>query len=206
MKQILSSVLAVSLMFIACSNVSAQQAPFKIGVFDLDIMVRAMPQYGKIDTLVAEYEKDSLGAEYEIYQSEYQRLDSTWKKDSADGTKSKAIMDYTANQRQQMAVNIVYWNQIAQQKSDNKRGELAQPLYELIANAYKKVIETRKYTLILKPGSYELGSTVDNLFIPVARELKLTDLPQQLVMLGPDPDAKQQQQKPPVTPPANKKP
>ena len=88
-----------------------------------------------------------------------------------------------------MAINIVYWQQIAQNKSDNKRGQLAQPLYEVVANAYKKVLDTRKYTLILKPNSYELGSQIDNLFITVAKELKLTSLPQQYLTLGNDPDA-----------------
>jgi len=88
-----------------------------------------------------------------------------------------------------MLTNIVYWQQIAQSKFDNKRGQLARPLYEQVANAYKKVIETKKYTLILKPQAFEAGSAVDNLFISVARELKITSLPQELLQFGGDPDA-----------------
>jgi hypothetical protein len=88
-----------------------------------------------------------------------------------------------------MQMNLVYWQQIAQQKEENKRGQLAQPLYEQVAAAYKKVLDTRKYTLILKPQTYELGFPIDNLFISVAKELKLDSLPQQLLYLGDDPDA-----------------
>lgn len=190
MKKLFLTVLAAAAILFAGETVQAQQ--FKVAVFDIDIMVQAMPGYRSVDSLLQIYERDSLGAEYEIYQSEYQRLDSTYKTDSAlvaAGTKSKALLDYTAGERQKMAMNLVYWQQIAQNKSENKRGQLAQPLYEVVANAYKKVLDSKKYTLILKPQTYELGFPIDNLFISVAKELKLTELPQQLLYLGDDPDA-----------------
>lgn len=191
MKKFLVSVSVSAFMMLLCTQLQAQTA-MKVGVFDLELMVQAMPDYARVDSLMQVYDRDSLGAEYEIYNNEYKRLDSTFKVDSpryAAGQISKAVFDYTANERQKMAINIVYWQQIAQNKSDNKRGQLAQPLYEVVANAYKKVLDTRKYTLILKPNSYELGSQIDNLFITVAKELKLTSLPQQYLTLGNDPDA-----------------
>ena len=190
MKKVLFSVLAATALMFGGDTVQAQQ--FKVGVFDIDVMVQAMPGYRSVDSMLQIYERDSLGAEYEIYQSEYQRLDSTFKSDSvlvAAGSKSKALLDYTAGERQKMAMNLVYWQQIAQNKSENKRGQLAQSLYEQVANAYKKVLDGKKYTLILKPQTYELGFPIDNIFISVAKELKLTELPQQLIYLGDDPDA-----------------
>src|SRR6266536_977962 len=174
----------------AGKNVHAQQ--MKIGVFDIDIMVQVMPEYRNVDSLLQIYQNDSLNAEYEVYTNEYKRLDSTYKADSvlvAQGKKSKALLDYTEGERKKMTTDIVYWQQIAQNKFENKRGQLAQPLYRQIADAYKKVIDTKKYTLILKPQSYEIGSNVDNLFISVAKELKLTSLPQELLQFGGDPDA-----------------
>ena len=108
----------------------AQAQQGKIGVFDLDIMVQAMPGYANVDSLLQIYQRDSLTAEYDVYTSEYQRLDSTYKSDSAlvaQGKKSKAILDYTTNERQKMAMNIAYWQQIAQNKYESKRGQLAQP-------------------------------------------------------------------------------
>jgi hypothetical protein len=105
-------------------------------------------------------------------------LDSTFKADSAAG-KGATILDYTTNQRKQIGINLVYWQRIAQQKSDNKRGILARPLYAVVANAYQKVLDARKYTLILKPNTYELGSQVENVFLFVAKELKV-QLPAEL--------------------------
>ncbi len=196
MKKVVSSALVLAGIFLSAVAVQAQTTPMKIGVFDLDIMVQNMPGYRNVDSLVKQYEVDSLGAEYEIYQSEYHRLDSTYKADSAAG-KAKSLLDYTFNQKQQMAFNLVYWQQIAQNKSDNKRGMLAQPLYERVVGAYKKVLDTKKYTLILKPNSYEMGSQLDNIFLLVAKELNVT-LPPEL-----GGGQEQQQAAPPAKPKTN---
>ena len=177
----------------------AQQV--KVGVFDINLMVQALPAYRQVDSLVQLYEKDSLAPEYEIYQSEYVRLDSTYKNDSvmvAAGKKSKKVLDYTAEQRQKMGLNIVYWQQFAQNKSNNKRSQLAGPLYEEVAIAYKKVLDKKKYTIVLKPQTYEFGFRIENIFVSVARELKLQALPEEILVLGVDPDAQ------PAMPPASK--
>ena len=204
MKKILSFVfiLAVSLLL----SVNARSQTFKVGVFDIGIMVQAMPGYQVVDSLMEIYDRDSLGSLREYYESEYQRLDSTYKTDSAQvvaGKKSKAIVDMVYADRQKAMINIVYWQQIAQNKSNEKRNVLSQDLYNLVVNAYKKVLARKKYTLVLKPQTYEGGFKIDNVFIAVARELKLTELPQNLLYLGDDPDPVKQPttQKPPVTKP-----
>ncbi|CAN5236464.1 hypothetical protein BH11BAC6_BH11BAC6_02200 [soil metagenome] len=186
MKKVFFSMLIISAVMLAGGDVKAQQ--FKVAVFDIDYMVQAMPGYAAVDSLLQIYQTDSLNTEYGIYQSEYQRLDSTWKADSA-AAKPKAVLDYTAGKRQEMGLNIAYWQQIAQRKIENKRGQLAQPLYVQVANAYKKVMDAKKYTMVLKPQTYEMGFPIDNLFISVAKELKLASLPQELLYLGDDPDA-----------------
>ena len=177
MKKVLFIITCVTIFF-STEKTHAQQPTLKIGVFDIDMMIQAMPGYKIVDSLLQTYNTDSLGAEYEIYQNEFHRLDSTFKADSA-ARKSATVLDYTNNQRRQVGMNIVYWQQIAQQKSDNKRAMLAQPLYIAVANAYKKVLAARKYTLILKPNTYELGSQVENVFPFVAKELNVL-LPAQL--------------------------
>ncbi|RXK80867.1 OmpH family outer membrane protein [Filimonas effusa] len=180
MKKVLFSLLAVTGMLLASSdNAKAQaQQGIKIGVFDIEIMMQVMPEYRRVDSLVRQYEQDTLGAEYRDYQSEYQRLDSIYKKDSAAG-KSKSVLDMQRQQMQSVAMNLVYWQQIAQNKSDQKRAVLAQPLYEKVVAAYKKVLDTKKYTLILKPNTFEAGTTVDNIFELVAKEMKIP-LPREL--------------------------
>jgi hypothetical protein len=184
---------------LTAGNIKAQS--LKIGVFDMDVMVQAMPGYHIVDSLVQIYETDSLAIEYQYYQMEYQRLDSVYKADSvlvAAGKKPKALLDFTTEQRRKTALNILYWQQIGQNKSSNKRSQLAQPLYETVVGAYKKVLARKKYTLILKPQTYEAGFPIDNIFISVAKELKLTGLPQELLYLGDDPDAVKQPAKPPA--------
>ena len=199
MKKRLFIVLTALFFLSAKGQVSAQ---FKVAVFDMDLMVQAMQGYKSVDSLVRAYEVDSLGAEYEYYQLEYHRLDSTYKADSilvVQGKKLKSLLDLVAADRQKMTINIVYWQQIAQNKSENKRRQLSQPLYAVVANAYQKVLAKKKYSLILKPNTYELGFPIENLFISVAKELKLSELPQELLYAGDDPDAVKQ---PPVKKPA----
>ncbi len=186
-------------------NIKAQS--LKVGVFDIDLMVQAVPGYHLVDSLVRIYETDSLSVELQYYQMEFQRLDSTYKADSvlvANGKKLKALLDFTIEERRKIGLNIVYWQQLSQNKSNNKRNQLAQPLYTEVANAYKKILDRKKYTLVLKPQTYEAGFAIDNIFIAVARELKLSGLPQELLYLGNDPDPVKQPAA--VKPPAGNKP
>lgn len=190
------------------ANTSQAQA-LKIGVFDIDMMVQAMPAYRAVDSLMQIYDNDSLGALRQYNEGEYQRLDSTYKSDSAmvaQGKKSKAILDMVTQDRQKAAINIVYWQQIAQNKSDAKRSELSQTLYKQVVDAYKKVLARKKYSLIMKPQTYEAGFQIDNIFIAVARELKLTQLPQNLLYLGDDPDPVKQPGTQPIKQSATQKP
>jgi hypothetical protein len=93
-----------------------------------------------------------------------------------------------------VATTIIYWQQIAQQKAEGKRQELAGPIYERIIPAYQKVIRENNYLVVLKPGAIEfLGSNkVENVFEKVAKELRIT-LPPELR------SASEQQQAPPAT-------
>jgi Skp family chaperone for outer membrane proteins len=206
MKKVFSFAFIFTVSLLLSLNVRSQT--LKVGVFDIGIMVQAMPGYVVVDSLMVIYDRDSLGSLREYYESEYQRLDSTYKTDSAQvaaGKKSKAILDMVSADRQKAMINIVYWQQIAQNKSNEKRSVLSQGIYNLVVNAYKKVLARKKYTLVLKPQTYEGGFKIDNIFIAVARELKLTELPQNLLYLGDDPDPVKQPttQKPPVTKPKN---
>jgi len=186
------AILIVSIFLFTVETVNAQQQ-LKIGIFDIDLMVRVLPEYASVDSLVQLYDQDSLGVQYDNFVSQYKKLDSTYKADSAgaaEGKISKASWDSTSKQRQQVVSYLLNWQQIAQYNEQAKRQRLAQPLYQKVTDAYKKVLDTKKYNLILRPQYIELGtSVVDNLFVAVARELKLTSLPPELLQLGNDPDA-----------------
>lgn len=180
MKKFFLAAFCFTALFFGSESSNAQTgSAFKIGIFDIDLMVRAMPEYRRVDSLTQLYETDTLGTEYQIYQNEYRRLDSTLRADSAKST-AKTIMDYNNQQKQQMTMNLVYWQQIAQNKSDQYRGNLAAPLYQRVITAYKKVLAAKKYNLILKPDSYEVGTPAENMFPLVAKEMGVT-LPQGLM-------------------------
>ena len=198
MKKSFFFVLGLSVLLLLSGSGKAQTA-FKVGVFDLDIMVQAMPSYRVVDSLMEIFNRDTLGSLREYNEAEYTRLDSTYKADSAlvaQGKKNKALLDLVVNDRQKAMVNILYWQQIAQSRSDEKRANLSQNLYQQVSDAYKKVLTRKRYTLVLKPNTYEVGFAIDNIFIDVARELKHTELPQQLLYQGNDPDPKPATTKP----------
>jgi len=173
MKKVFLAAVCVTALCFGFKTTNAQAPTFKVGVFDIDLMVQALPEYRNVDSLTRQYEVDTLGSEYQIYLSEYQRLDSTWKADSA-AKKPQTVLDYTRNQEMQMAYQLQYWQQIAQNKSNQYRGQLAGPLYQKVAAAYKKVLAVKKYNLILKPDSYEVGFPIENMFPLVAKELNVT--------------------------------
>lgn len=187
--------LAFAGSFVAANNANAQAV--KIGVFDIDIAVSNMPGYRTVDSLLAIYQQDSLRSEYDFAVKEYNRLDSNYKADSA-AKKSATVLNYQKDQRSQVATTIVYWQQISQQKTEQKRQELAGPLYEKVIGAYNKVLQANNYLVVLKPGAYEYGSKLENVFEKVFKELKLP-VPEQLRSGNP---AQEQQAQPSAAPPA----
>ncbi|MCW3113580.1 MAG: hypothetical protein JWR18_1976 [Segetibacter sp.] len=175
--------LAFAGMFFSASNAGAQAAGAKVGVFDIDVAVSNMPGYRTVDSLLGIYQQDSLRGEYDFAVREYNRLDSAYKADSL-AKKSTTVLNYQKDQRSQVATTIIYWQQISQRKLEDKRQELAAPLFEKVLGAYSKVLQTNNYLVVLKPGAYEMGSKVENVFEKVFKELKLP-VPEGLRSQGP---------------------
>ena len=59
-------------------------------------------------------------------------------------------------------------------------------MYEKVLGGYSKVLQANNYLVVLKPGAYEMGSKVENVFEKVAKELNIP-LPDQLKSQGPPP-------------------
>ena len=201
MKKVLFVMLAFAGTFLA-NDTSAQG---KVGVFDLNVMVQAMPEYRRVDSLLQMYEQDSLRADYEFAVREYNRLDSTYKSDSA-AKKPGSVLNYIKDQRTQFASTIVYWQQISQQKGDAKRQQLSAPIFDRIIPAYQKVLRENNYLVVLKPEAIEFfgSNKIDNVFERVAKELKIT-LPQELRSSQPTEQTGAAQQQPAARPPATNK-
>jgi len=197
MKKVFFSLLTMAAI---CFAANTAQAQVKVGIFDLDAMVSAMPAYRVVDSLLTIYQRDSIGGEYAYYVSEYQRLDSTLKFIDTPGVKTGKItatkMELDNKQKQQLLSTLLNWRDIAQQKINYKKAILSQNLYNQVGASYEKILKAKGYNIVFKPGVVEYGPRYDNLFISVAKDLKLTELPQELLIQGVDPDAPAQGQQP----------
>jgi Skp family chaperone for outer membrane proteins len=156
-------------------------AQVKIGVFDSDIMVQVMPGYpSSVDSVLQAYTNDSLAPEYNFYQQEYIRIDSSYRADSL-AKKPRTVLDLKLRQKNELAISLMNWERMAQYRIQQKRQYLARPFYEKVLIAYKKVVAERKYDLVLKPNTYEPGTTLENVFVHVAKELNVK-LPAELAV------------------------
>jgi len=169
MKKLLTiAAFTVALLFAGNDNAAAQN---KFGYFDLDRVVSLMPGVSKIDTLMAVFEKDSLGGEYDFNLNELKRLDSTFKKDSA------SMPPRVREQQQQQMANLFYtvqnWQQYTQQVMQQKQQQLMQPFLTKAIAAFQTVVAEQKYTYVFKMDGLWIAPPADNLIIPVAKKMGL---------------------------------
>ena len=169
------------------------QSPYskqnKIAVFDIDLMVQALPEYKIVDGLVLIYSPaESNAKEYvEIFQKERQRIDSiSLQANKHSGTERLKFLDSINNMKNQIDQSIVYYRIKAKQEDSIIHRRLAGPLYEKVKAIADKIISQNKYDIILKPDALKQGDNFDNMFILVAKELKLTSLPLELLYIGND--------------------
>ena len=161
---------AVSLLF--TKNTTAQQV--KIGYFDEQQTLSLFPGIGKIDTLIASFQNDSLRVEYEYRIADFQRADSIFKKDSASlPVKARELAMRDLNQKKYQLIN---WQQYAQQMGESKLEQLLAPYKQRMYEALKLIVAEQKYTLVLNASSlsvYVQPPLLDNLSIRVAQKLRL---------------------------------
>ena len=176
MKKVFLGLIAiVALTFMA---IGAQaQTGFKMGIFDAEGMIQFLPEYKNVDSLLQIYQRDSIGGQYDIMQSEFHRLDSTYKADSA-AKKPATRLQFLAEQKGQIVNSLINWNQIAQRASQQKYVQLAQPLYMKIVKALQQVAAAQHVSVVVKPDAIEPSVTpnanyVVDLSLPVAKVLGL---------------------------------
>lgn len=178
MKKYFISVYAIGCFtFLISQNISAQQ--LKIGVFDIDGIVRVLPEYKTIDSLMHIFEEDSLQLQY------YTFLDSLLQK-GCDGLmgmseSERKKIDSLNTARNSTFIALAYRLQVASKQDSIKRRTFAEPLYTKVTTAFLKIVEEGKYNYILKPSAITYTPGIDSLFILVAKELQLTYLPASLL-------------------------
>ena len=149
MKKVLVVAVAVfGLVVTGTQKAAAQTTPNKFGYFDLEYVLSVMPGIEKVDTLMQNFERDSLNPEYQFELAELNRMDSTLKADSA---KMPARL---YQQRQQEQIQRYYklqnWQQYSQQIMQSKQQELMAPYLNKVLEAFQAVIAEGKYTYVFK--------------------------------------------------------
>lgn len=172
MKKFLFVCVAFAISLLSTKTTSAQSV--KIGYFDEQSILVAMPGISKVDSLLSIYQRDSIGVEYQYRYSEYLKKDSAYKKDSA--TMPAKAREIAENELNQAKGTLMNWQQIAQQMYQNKTEQLVAPFRQQIYEALNQIVTDLKYTYVLNQSALNEGITpplLDNLTIRVAMKLKL---------------------------------
>ncbi len=158
--------------FLSMNSASAQTT--KIGYFEEQSALSLFPGITKIDTLMNSYRVDSLQVEYNYTIADYQRKDSTFKKDSA--TMPAKARELAVRDLMQVRYKLVNWQQYQEELERYKYEQLVNPYRLKLAEALAAVVAEQKYTLVLKAETlspYVQPPLLDNLTIRVAQKLKL---------------------------------
>src|ERR1700712_5598204 len=174
-KLIAVGTLAIAMVFAGNQKVTAQAQKF--GFFDDKSVLSVMPGIGKVDTAIAVFQQDSLGAEKEFRTSEFYRNDSTLKADSVSLVKAR-IYDSKKKELIQQFYLLQNWDQYAQQQMQNKQAELLQPFQEKLSVAYQSVVKEGGYTYVFKIDNLYSAPPNDNLIPLVLKKLGIK-IPQQ---------------------------
>lgn len=156
---------ACSLMLIAI----ASQAQNKSGYISVDNMVLLMPETGRIDSLLAIFEKDSLNPRFTYVVSEYQRKDSMYKLATTPGAVKKTMEP----ELQQLIYEIQNWDAIKQQVVQNKQNSLLEPIYKRVYDAVQAVAKEKGYSYIYSQEALLVAPPGDNILPFVAEKLKV---------------------------------
>jgi outer membrane protein len=157
--------LAIGLLF--AGSVSAQT---KIGYISVDQMVGLMPEVATLDSLLQQYQNDSINPEYAQIVSLYQYKDSVYR----DSLRTPPAV---RKQIEQELPNYIYqiqnWQAIVQQAMENKQNELLAPIYRKVYDAIRAVAKEKGYTHVYNKEALLVAPEGDDIILLVATKLKV---------------------------------
>lgn len=171
MKKIILSFLTL-LTITAVNNIAHAQN--KMGFFDENIVISLMPGIQKIDTLLNQFNQDSLEGEYQYNLSEFQRKDNALKTDSTAINKMPASQkSMMANDRNMLAYKLANWDAYKQNRLRAKQQELLEPYMQKIRTAFQQVIIEGKYTHVFRAENLYYAPPTEDLVPAVCKKLKI---------------------------------
>ncbi|MGC4035317.1 MAG: OmpH family outer membrane protein [Chitinophagaceae bacterium] len=167
MKQIISA-FAIALIFLtAAGSVNAQS---KIAHITPDQIVALMPERGKIDTLLAKFQADSLNSTLNSMVQEYQYKDSMLNKVDTSKTPKQILNQYRLD-LQNLTYNIQNWNNLAQQIMQQKQAQMYQPIYKKVSDAINAVAKEKGYAYVFQSEVLLVAPPSDDITLLVATKL-----------------------------------
>ncbi|MFT4094438.1 MAG: OmpH family outer membrane protein [Niabella sp.] len=162
MKQVKFFAVALGLVIASVFNANAQ----KIGYVNIDALVYNLPETPKLQQELQKWQEDSIGGAYTRLMQEYQEKDSIYKK-----TTTPSIKQLLEKDLNELGQNLGNWQQIAQQRSQQKQAELFNPLYKKVFDAITAYSKEKGYTYVLQQDAILIAPEADNVSIPVAQRL-----------------------------------
>ncbi|MBE2231498.1 MAG: OmpH family outer membrane protein [Chitinophagaceae bacterium] len=166
MKKLLTAIAITGLLAFSGSA----NAQTKIGYIKIDDVVSLFPDVDKIDSILQQYQVDTLNPEYASLVQRYQWDDSLYR----DSTKTpKAVRDEIAKKLPGYIYQIQNWQQISNQAMEAKQNELLAPLYRKAYDAIKLVAKEKGYTHVMSKEAFLVAPDGDDMLAAVAAKLKL---------------------------------
>ena len=127
-------------------GILSASAQTKIGYIDTDMLIGEMPEAAKVDAELKAYQ-EALGMQGQDLGKEADAKAAQFLKDSA--TLTASMKEIKRNEIIELYQKVQNWNQIAQEKYNQKAQEKIGPVRNKAFEAIKAVAKERNYTYVL---------------------------------------------------------
>ena len=144
----------------------------KIGYISTEELIGVMPEAEKATTQLQEYQA-ALQQQGNDYLAEFQEKDSLFGKDSAK--LSPAAKELRRTGLIELYQKVQGWNQVMQQKLQEKQQELLIPIRNKALETIKVVAKESGYTYVLDQNSVIVGPPGDDILALVKKKLNIKE-------------------------------
>jgi outer membrane protein len=146
----------------------------KIGYVNTEELIGAMPEAATATTQLQDYQA-ALQQQGNDYYAELQEKDSAFVKDSAK--LSPAAKELRRTGLIELSQKVQGWQQVMQQKLQEKQQELLVPIRNKALETIKIVAKENGYTYILDQNSVIVGPPGEDVLALVKKKLNIKDAP-----------------------------
>jgi len=164
--------LAVVVAIMMSSTLMAQT---KIGYISVDNMVAIMPKTATLDSIIEQYQTDSIAPQFQQLMATYQWKDSTLR--DTVGTPLN-VRQQIEQELPTLRYQLQNWQAIVQQATEAKQNELLAPIYREVYEAIRAVAKEKGYTHVFNREALLVAPDGDDMIMAVAAKLKVTVPPQ----------------------------